>query len=177
MFVQATRVVPVAIPVAQHRLRKYLNLSGDLGGDAVAAIREGQTELDAGLGWLHKQVLVQSLRPYDDGDTTVVPLRWVATGAMTSLLPIMDANVELRSEDDDTSRLTLKGSYRPPLGKVGAAVDQAVLHVVAQVTADSFLGKLGAALLNLDPAAEPASPAAETAPGWHFGPDSPTATT
>ncbi len=154
MFVQATRVVPVPITVAQHRLRKYLNLSGDLGGDAVAAIREGQSTLDAGVGWLHKQVLVQSLRPYTDGDATVVPLRWVASGAMTSLLPIMDANVELREDTPHSSLLTLKGSYRAPLGKVGAAVDRAVLHTVAQATAMSFLRRVGAGLLGPDEATE-----------------------
>ncbi len=142
MFVQSTRVVLVPLPVAQHRLRKYLNLSGDLGGDAVAAIREGQNQLDAGVGWLHKQVLVQSLRPYVDGDATVVPFRWVASGPLTSLLPIMDANVELRAADSSSSRLTLKGTYRPPLGKVGEAVDRALLHRVAQATADSFLTRV-----------------------------------
>ena len=154
MFVQCTRVVPVPLPVAQHRLRKYLNLSGDLGGDAVAAIREGQNQLDAGVGWLHKQVLVQSLRPYADGDATVVPFRWVASGSLTSLLPIMDANVELRPEDSSSSRLTLKGTYRPPLGKVGAAIDRAVLHRVAQATADSFLSKVERGLVGPSAAAD-----------------------
>ncbi len=165
MFVEATTVVAVPIPVAQHRLRKYLNLSGDLGGDAVAAIREGQSHLDAGMGLVHKQVLVQSLRPYADGDATVVPLRWVASGPMTSLLPIMDANIELRAEDEQSSRLTLKGSYRAPFGKVGAAVDRALLHRVGQATAVSFLAKVEKGLLRPAPAPAPApAPQAADAP-------------
>ncbi len=179
MFVHAVRVVPVPIARAQHRLRTYLNLSGDLGGDAVAAFQEGQRVLDAGPAWLHTQVLVQSLRPVAKGDATVVPLRWVATGQLTSLLPVFDAGIELNAAGDDTSRLALRGNYRPPLGKVGALIDTAILHTVAQATADAFLTRVDAALR--DPAAAPekaaAGDAATAVQRWLLDPDGGAATT
>ena len=167
MFLQATRVVPVHLAAAQHRLRGYLHLSGDLGGDAVAAFNEGRAVLGAGPGWLYKQVLLQSLRPFVDGYATIVQLRWVATGPTTSLVPIMDANLELRASDADGSRLTFHGSYRPPLGKVGAVVDQALLHIVAQATADAFLTRVASALSNPGAAQDATTAeAAATAPPW-----------
>jgi hypothetical protein len=42
--------------------------------------------------------------------------------------------------------LTLTGVYRPPLGTVGAGLDQAILHRVAVATIRDFLGRVGAAI-------------------------------
>jgi hypothetical protein len=154
MFVQATRVVPVPMRIGVQRLRGYLNLDGDVGADAVAAIREGHAVLDAGPGWVHKQVLVQTLRPFTDDQATVVPLRWVATGPFTSLLPVMDAHLELRPHREHDCHLTLNGSYRPPLGKTGEVIDRALLNTLAQATAKSFVNKVSLALQRIDTRAQ-----------------------
>jgi hypothetical protein len=152
MFVQATRVAPVPVSTGVHRLRQYLNVDGHVGTDAVAAMQEGEALLVAASGSVHKQVLIQSLRPFTDGQATVVPLRWVATGPLQSLVPVMDAHMELRPHGTNKCRLTLNGSYRP-FTEVGGAVDPQLLHTVAQTTAETFVARVSVALQHNDTSA------------------------
>ncbi len=127
--------------IAQHRLLGYLN-AGDLDSITSAAIHEGATVLArAGLRGLAKKVEIQSIPAYQRGSTTVVPLRWVATGPLGGAFPMLDANVELAASDAGTE-LSVVGSYRPPFGPVGAAVDRLVMHAVAQATVRSFAAQL-----------------------------------
>jgi hypothetical protein len=91
---------------------------------------------------LTKQVAVQSLPAHVRGDTTLIPLRWVATGAAGDLLPAMDANLELDPAPSGTTCITVRGSYRPPLGRLGAALDQLVLHQAARATTRNLLSHL-----------------------------------
>lgn len=54
------------------------------------------------------------------------------------LLPFFRGELGLR-DDGDGFVLSLRGGYAPPARRIGAAVDTAVLHRVAQATADQFL--------------------------------------
>ena len=67
------------------------------------------------------------------GDWTKVRMAWKATFP-TALFPVMEGEVELSPHDKGTTRLTVSGMYEPPLGKVGAWLDEAVMHNVAQAT-------------------------------------------
>ena len=141
--------VPVA--VAQHRLLAYLNI-GDLDGMASSAYQEGAAILArAGVGGLSKAVEIQSIPAYQRGATTVVPLRWVATGAMSGAFPVLDANLELTATESGTQLLVV-GSYRPPFGALGAAVDRLVMHGVAQATLRTFVSGLAEVATAVDPA-------------------------
>ncbi len=141
MFVSEAVILAVPMAIAQHRLLGYLN-AGDLDSITSAAMHEGAAVLArAGVGGLTKTVEIQSIPPYQRGLTTVVPLRWVATGPMGGAFPMLDANLELNASDAGT-QLTVVGSYRPPFGPVGAAVDRLVMHAVAQATMRSFLAQL-----------------------------------
>src|SRR6266508_3661185 len=66
---------------------------------------------------------------------------------------VLDADLILVREGDDRSRLRLIGSYRPPLGRAGAALDKAIMSRVAAATIRSLLDKVAAAIA--DPVPHP----------------------
>jgi hypothetical protein len=116
-----------------------------------------------------KLVRVSFLDPVYRGDVMTVGLRWEAAGAAGSLFPVLDANISISPAGDDTARLALAGSYRPPLGRVGAGLDRAVMHRVATATARCLLRSVAEALVIPAPAGHPAEGAS---PGLRPAPES-----
>jgi hypothetical protein len=92
------------------------------------------------------------------GDTSVLQLRWEAAGATGNLFPVLDADLTLRPAGE-LAVLRLDGTYRPPLGAVGATLDRALLHHVAHATIRAFVRQIAGALTNPGqaPATNPAS--------------------
>jgi hypothetical protein len=141
VFVSESVTIDVPLAVAQHRLLEYLH-GGDLESLASVAYAEGVTVLArSGIAGLSKTVEIQSIPAYRRGSTTVVPLRWIATGALSGAFPVLDANLELTAENAGTM-LMVVGSYRPPFGVLGAVVDRLVLHGVATSTLRRFVAQL-----------------------------------
>ena len=108
-----------------------------------------------------KLVRVSFLDPVYRGDVLTVGMRWEATGAAGALFPVLDANITISPAGDHTARLSLAGSYRPPLGRLGAGLDRGVMHQVAAATMRSLLRNVAVALTSPAPAGHPA---AETRP-------------
>jgi hypothetical protein len=77
---------------------------------------------------------------------TGLAVRWEATGPGGGLFPALDANITVMPADGRTTVLRLTGSYRPPLGTLGTALDAAVLHRVATATIRTFLNDIAAAI-------------------------------
>jgi hypothetical protein len=84
-------------------------------------------------------------------DFAIVAMRWEATGQGGALFPALDADITLTNAPDDTAILAVWGVYRPPFGRPGEGLDQAVLRRVAQATIQNFTHRIGAAIR--DPAA------------------------
>jgi hypothetical protein len=76
------------------------------------------------------------------GNEARMPLRWEATGLGNGLFPALDADVSVTPAEDQTTILTLTGVYRPPLGRLGAMLDRAVLSRVAAATIRDFVARL-----------------------------------
>ena len=70
-------------------------------------------------------------------------LRWEATGPGGGLFPVLDADLKL-TPDGAGARLTMAGSYRPPLGSLGETLDRAILRRVATATIRSFMAQVAA---------------------------------
>lgn len=141
MIVHEELRLPAAPEEVARRLLAYLRVDG-LHAASTAAVEDGaQLVLRAGVGGLSKQVAVETLPPYHRGDTMVLPLRWSATGPLGEAFPTLDANLELDAADGG-ARLLLVGSYRPPLGRLGATLDRVLLGQVAAATIRSFLSRL-----------------------------------
>jgi hypothetical protein len=80
------------------------------------------------------------------GESAMLALRWQATGPGGGLFPAVDADIALTPAGEHSTRLSLAGAYRPPLGPVGASLDQAIFHKVAQATVRSLLARVADAL-------------------------------
>jgi hypothetical protein len=71
-----------------------------------------------------------------------VPLAWQLAGAK-ALLPAMDADLEIAPLGEGACQLAMSARYEPPLRALGRALDQAVLHRVAEATVKDFLDRVG----------------------------------
>jgi hypothetical protein len=81
-------------------------------------------------------------------DLMTVALRWEATGIAGGLFPVLDANISLSPAGEHSTRLALTGSYRPPLGRIGTALDKAILSRVAAATIHALLHSIAGTLAN-----------------------------
>lgn len=112
------------------------------GEGAAELIRVGP--LGSGPG-MSKLVQVRFRDLTERGGSAGLAVRWEATGPGGGLFPALDANITVTPADGRTI-LRLAGSYRPPLGTLGAALDTAILHRVATATIRIFLNDIAAAI-------------------------------
>jgi len=167
MFVSDDRVLPVSFAVASARLDELARgrlLDGVservYHGGVQYLLRVGPAGAVPGASRL---VRVQFSGPaHRDGEMTLA-LRWEATGASGSLFPALDADIRLASEGGHRTRVTLTGSYRPPLGALGGGLDRLVLHTVATATIAALLTRIASALEGAP------APASEPGTLWHPG--------
>jgi hypothetical protein len=164
MFVTQALTVEVGCRAAQARFTNLLR------GNWLAGVSEAA--YDGALAGLlrvgpaipaAKLVRVRFLDPVYRGDVLTVGLRWEATGPAGGLFPVLDADISIspgREEDTPAAgqpaRLTLTGAYRPPLGRLGAGLDQVVLHRVATATVRRLLGSVAETITNPATAGRPA---------------------
>jgi len=96
-----------------------------------------------GAAGLSKLVRVQARELADTDGCARWAIRWEATGTGGALFPVFDADLGLVPVGNCTV-LTLTGSYRPPFGPLGAALDRVIMHRVAAATARNFLDRVAA---------------------------------
>lgn len=165
VFVAHEVTIAIRYELAAARL-VYLINRGALDGSSEAAYQGGQ-EAVVRVGpfgdtpGLSKLVRVRFLNPLRRGNSTTIPLRWEATGSTGELFPVLDADLSVTRYGDDRSLLALAGSYRPPLGRAGAALDKAIMNRLATATIRSLLASVADAIA--DPARRPKPGTADTA--------------
>ncbi len=146
MFVSAEALLDLSFPAASAGLAN-LARGGLLTGVSQGAYGDGFTGV-ARVGpvgevpGISKLVEVHVLDVMTRGESAVLTLRWEATAPGSSLFPALDADIRLTSGGERSTRLSLAGVYRPPLGTLGAGLDKAVLHRVADATVLSLLTRV-----------------------------------
>lgn len=165
MFVSEEILVAVGYPVALARLTKILQGS-QLTQSSADAYHDGLvTTLRVGPSpMLSRLVSVEFRELVTHGDSSLLMLRWQTAGTGGGLFPVLDADITICAADDDRTRLRLDGSYRPPLGTVGAGIDRAVMYRVAAATIRSFITDMATVLGR--PAGERSSAPERAALGW-----------
>lgn len=167
--------VELAAPAVAARLRAG---SSWLVPHLEAAWAEGEEILvrvgPGGPGWFGKTVAVHLGTPEGADEALVIPLTWEATGP-SGLFPRLEGELRLSALDPERSEVCLSGRYRPPLGRAGQALDEALLTHVARATVRSLLRRVARALEE-DPGQRPVRRESEPglSPALAFGgsPDS-----
>jgi hypothetical protein len=166
MFITDRLIVDSAYPAARARLARFV----DTGSLAVVAqdsyqgvitrvIRVGPAGDVPGVS---KLVQVRFVGPVERGGATTIWLHWEATGAAGGLFPTLDADLTLMAKGQEHAQLRLHGYYRPPLGRLGAGLDRAVMHRVASATVRALLHRVAGALA--EPGQEPIRHQEDTGP-------------
>ena len=73
------------------------------------------------------------------------PIHWEASEARL-LFPELTADLILSNRGRGETKLTLRGTYQPPMGALGRIADRAILGRVAEATVRSWMDRLAAAL-------------------------------
>lgn len=97
---------------------------------------------------ISKQVELSIGPPAEEGDWLVIPVGWRATGP-TQLFPVLDGKIAIQPLGPHSSKLSLSGTYQPPLGALGREIDEAMLHNVADATIRDFIEGVAARLSEL----------------------------
>ncbi|MBW4078561.1 MAG: Rrf2 family transcriptional regulator [Acidobacteria bacterium] len=117
----------------------HLDAAREEGEALMVRIGPGDTN------WLTKTVAVHLGEPVVSEGRLVLAIRWEATGA-TGLFPRLVGSLHVNELDPERCELILSGRYRPPLGRAGQALDDAILTRVARATVRSLLRRLAHAL-------------------------------
>lgn len=125
--------------------RRVLAALGGLAPIADAAYREAEG-IRARIGIGVKPMLAKTVRidvgsPLRGATESAVPLTWEATGT-PGLFPRMEADLVIASLGPDLTQLSLRGTYKPPLGGLGRALDRTVLHRIAEASVKSFVDRV-----------------------------------
>ncbi len=159
MFIASQQTIDTPYATARSRLASLV----DGGGLRRASHTAYQHGLDALIRVgpfgddpvLSKLVAVRFLEPAERDNVTTVGLRWEATGSAAGLFPVLDANLTLTPDGEHRAQLTLTGTYRAPFGRLGAALDRALLRRVATMTAAALLTELASAITSPATAVQP----------------------
>lgn len=148
MFLAEDLIVGIGIRQAQARLVSLLygNWLTEASENAYGENVTGLLVVGPAGGVVAKLVRVSFLDPIYRDDTMSVGLRWEAAGTAGRLFPVLDATITICPEGEKAARLALAGSYRPPLGHLGAALDTAILHRVATATVRALLHNVADAI-------------------------------
>ena len=145
MFVYYFVLVPLTV---DETVEALTDSPGDLTAWARLAYEVGdelrmRIQPDAGRPTKEVELIVG--QPSSRGKGLYLPIIWKATGA-ESLFPLLEADLILEALGDDTTQITLRGSYTPPLGPVGRVLDRALLHRLAESCVRDFMLRIQDAL-------------------------------
>src|ERR1051326_2465135 len=129
MFVYYYVSIGAPFGVVASRLLRTLDGWDRCAGDAYREGEKLRVRIGPGLDSLlfAKTVRLDLGPPMRTETDVTVPIVWEATGARV-LFPRMDGELILAALGPDLCLLTLRGSYRPPLGSIGRAIDRTILH-------------------------------------------------
>ena len=145
MFVHYYTHVPVALDQVEARIddvRAHLQELGDV------AYREGE-DLYARVGpasvGYAKTVKLEIGMPEIRQAGLIYPVSWTAVGAKV-LFPRLIADLLLSHVGRERTKLSLDGTYEPPLGPIGRAADRIVLKNVAESTVQDWVDRVAEAV-------------------------------
>lgn len=149
-----TRSLRAFLPVAGPRSSLVTAFTRDPDRWLPAARREGGDAWTIRLraGGLTRPVRATIGEPWQAGATWWRTVSWEpateseASMAVERLLPSLDGEFGLHTDETGRTTLVLDARYRPPGGALGAAMDAVALHRVARTSIERLLEDVGARL-------------------------------
>jgi hypothetical protein len=89
---------------------------------------------------------VRFLDPVDHGGALTVGFAGRRPVSPQALFSVLDADITLAPAGEHRTHLAFAGSYRAPLGRLGAGLDKAILHRTATATIRALLADVAATL-------------------------------
>jgi hypothetical protein len=114
-----------------------------LAGEAIASVGPKLAGVP-----IRKRVKVDIGEPVKAGSWLEIPVSWEPTSA-GRFFPDMRGKVELAPVDPQQTRLSVSCTYEPPLGEVGAGLDETVMYRVAEGTMKELAESIAARLEKL----------------------------
>jgi hypothetical protein len=115
---------------------------GSLIRASYAAWREG-TAMTGPAAGIPELVAVHSRGPVRRGAVSVLALRWEAADAGGQLFPVLDANITLIPDGEQSTLIGLEGVYRTP---AGTGLDPVTARRAATATIRSLLSRVAGAI-------------------------------
>jgi hypothetical protein len=109
--------------------------AGD-GGERLLA----EVGFDAGHGRIGREVEISIGAPVRFPSQTVLPITW-RPASEARLLPVLETDLEVAPLGPARTHLSISARYKPPLGKLGRALDRMLLHRVAEATIKDFMDR------------------------------------
>jgi len=141
MFVQYYGLVAVPLAEAETRL---LGLLDGLSESADIAYRHGEemlARIGGGEAKMAKTVKLEFGEPAKGESQVTLPISWWATGT-PFLFPTLNAELVLAAMGPELTQVTLQGTYKPPIGPVGRALDKVLLHRFAEASVKDFVDRV-----------------------------------
>lgn len=145
MFVQYFTHIPIGLGTAENRVDQ---IRADLEEWAGIAYREGEelrAKVGPGINGYAKTVRLEIGPPEIRPVGLVYPVTWTATGA-EALFPRLSADLILSHVGADKTKVSLQGTYDPPLGPIGKAIDRLLLKNVAEATIQDWVDRVANAI-------------------------------
>jgi hypothetical protein len=146
MFVHYFTDVPVPMADVERHLDQ---LRSHIGSWADVAYREGEelrTRVGPTDGAFAKEVRMELGIAQIHRTGLVYPISWSATGAQV-LFPRLNADLLISHVGSNQTKISLEGTYEPPLGSLGKVVDRVMLRKVADSTVKAWVDRLADALV------------------------------
>jgi hypothetical protein len=146
MFVYYYVEVDLPLLEAWARLSDALASAGEWAGDAY---RHGEAiQAKAGPEHSHfaKSVRIELHEASAADGIVTIPMVWTATGT-PGLFPRLEADLVIGALGTERSQVALRGTYTPPLGSIGRALDRLALHRIAEAAIKSFVDRIAGALV------------------------------
>lgn len=138
MFVYYYGHGPGGVAEVGEALLDLLRNRPEIGDIAYRQAEDLRARVGPGLAGFAKAVRLEVGDPIVGPGDTLIPVSWVATGA-PGLFPRLDGELVVSEVGDELTQIVFRGSYDPPLGGVGEALDRVVLHRLAEATVKRFV--------------------------------------
>jgi hypothetical protein len=150
MFVQYYTHVPVALAVVEARIDEVRSHLEDWAGVAYRDGEELYATVGPGPGGYAKRVRLEIGTAEIRRTGVHYPITWTAVGAKR-LFPKLTADLILSHLGQEKTKLVLQGTYEPPLGAIGRAVDRTLLRNVAESTVQDWVDRVAMSVSSTEP--------------------------